>query len=118
RIARVAYTYIHVLLVAGIIVVAVSDELVLAHPLGHSAPSVLWTSIGGTALYLIGNLLFKGYVEGRPPLSHMAGLVLCAVLAFAGGALSPLVLGAATSLILIVVTIWEYVGRIEEPGHH
>ncbi|WP_288193578.1 low temperature requirement protein A [uncultured Phyllobacterium sp.] len=117
RIARVAYTYIHVLLVAGIIVVAVSDELVLAHPLGHSAPSVLWTSIGGTALYLIGNLLFKGYVEGRPPLSHMAGLVLWAGLAFSGGALSPLVLGAATSLILIVVTIWEYVGRIKEPGH-
>lgn len=118
RIARVAYTYIHVLLVAGIIVVAVSDELVLAHPIGHSGPAVLWTSIGGTALYLIGNLLFKGYVEGRPPLSHIAGLVLCAVLAFAGGALSPLVLGAVTSLILIVVTIWEYVGRIKEPGHH
>lgn len=118
RIARVAYTYIHVLLVAGIIVVAVSDELILAHPTGHSAPAVLWTSIGGTALYLIGNLLFKGYVEGRPPLSHIAGLVLCAVLAFAGGELSPLVLGAATSLILIVVTIWEYIGRVQEPAHH
>ncbi|QND53774.1 low temperature requirement protein A [Phyllobacterium sp. 628] len=118
KIARVAYTYIHVLLVAGIIVVAVSDELILAHPTGHSNSSVLWTSIGGTALYLIGNLLFKGYVEGRPPLSHIAGLVLCAALAFGGSELSPLILGAATTFILIIVTVWEYIGRVKEPNHH
>ena len=43
RIARSGYTYIHILIVAGIIVVAVGDELVLHHPRGHtewkSAPS-------------------------------------------------------------------------------
>ena len=32
RLARLAYTYLHLLLVAGIIVAAVGDELVLAHP--------------------------------------------------------------------------------------
>jgi low temperature requirement protein LtrA len=113
RIARIAYTYVHILLVAGIIVVAVSDELVLAHPLGHSDAATIWTSIGGTALYLIGNLLFKFYVAGRPPLSHLVGLGLCAVLAFFARDLSPLVLGTATSISLIIVSIWEYFGQAE-----
>ncbi|EJN04344.1 low temperature requirement protein A [Phyllobacterium sp. YR531] len=117
RIARIAYTYIHVLLVAGIIVVAVSDELILAHPSGHTEPAAIWTSIGGTALYLVGNLLFKFYVAGRPPLSHIAGLALCGLLAAFSGHLSPLLLGALTSLILIIVTIWELKGRRKEPHH-
>ncbi|UGY09389.1 low temperature requirement protein A [Phyllobacterium pellucidum] len=108
RIARIAYTYVHVLLVAGIIVVAVSDELVLDHPLGHAEAAMIWTSVGGTALYLVGNLLFKRYVNGRVPLSHLVGLVLCAGLAVICPALSPLAIGAATSAILIVVTVWEY----------
>ena len=33
-----AYTYVHLPLVAGIIVAAVGDELVLAHPTGHTGP--------------------------------------------------------------------------------
>lgn len=117
RIARIAYTYIPVLLVAGIIVVAVSDELILAHPSGHSEAATIWTSIGGTALYLVGNLLFKFYVAGRPPLSHLVGLGLCAVLAFFASHLSPLMLGALTSLILIVVAIWELRGQKKQPQH-
>ena len=120
RIARVAYTYVHILLVAGIIVVAVSDELILAHPTGHSDAATIWTSIGGTALYLAGNLLFKFYIAGRPPLSHMIGLGLCVILAFFAGGLAPLVLGSLTTGILIIVTIWEYFGQVEadRPGHH
>lgn len=117
RIARIAYTYIHVLLVAGIIVVAVSDELILAHPSGHTDVTAIWTSIGGTALYLVGNLLFKFYVAGRPPLSHIVGLALCGILAFFASHVSPLALGALTSLILIIVTIWELKGRRKDPHH-
>ncbi|MBB6470029.1 low temperature requirement protein A [Aminobacter carboxidus] len=111
RIARVAYTYIPVVLVAGIIVVAVSDELVLAHPLGHAEAAVIWTSIGGTALYLVGNLLFKFYVVGRAPLSHIIGLgLLAAMLPFASH-MSPLLIGAATTVVMVLVTILELRGQ-------
>jgi low temperature requirement protein LtrA len=108
--ARLAYTYIHVLLVAGIIVTAVADELVLAHPVGHHAdlPTVL-AVVGGPALYLAGNLLFKWTIYGRAPLSHLGGLALLAVLSAVGPMLDPLPLGIATTLILIVVAIWEHV---------
>ena len=52
RIARVAFTYLPVLLIAGIVVAAVADELVLAHPLGHHAePAMILTVVGGPALY-------------------------------------------------------------------
>ena len=38
RLARSGYTYIHILIVAGIISAAVGDELVLQHPSGHAEP--------------------------------------------------------------------------------
>ncbi len=38
RVARLSYTYLHIPLVAGIIVAAVGDELVLAHPLDRRGP--------------------------------------------------------------------------------
>ena len=53
RIARVAFTYLPVLLIAGIVVAAVADELVLAHPVGHHAePAMILTVVGGPALYV------------------------------------------------------------------
>ena len=36
RLGRNGYTYLHILIVAGIIVSAVADELALAHPDGHT----------------------------------------------------------------------------------
>jgi low temperature requirement protein LtrA len=115
EIARVAYTYIPVVLVAGIIVVAVSDELILAHPLGHAEAAVIWTSVGGSALYLIGNLLFKRYVVGRAPLSHIIGLGLLAALVPFASHMSPLLLGAATTVVMVLVTILELRGQ---PAKH
>lgn len=115
RIARVAYTYIPVVLVAGIIVVAVSDELVLAHPLGNSEAAVIWTSVGGSALYLFGNLLFKRYVTGRTPLSHLIGIAILAALVPLASHMSPLLVGAATTVVMVLVTVLELRGQ---PGRH
>lgn len=115
RIARVAYTYIPVLLAAGIIVVAVSDELILAHPLGHAQAAVIWTSIGGSALYLVGNLLFKRYVVGRAPLSHIIGLAILAAMVPFASHMSPLLIGAATTGVMVLVTVLELRGQ---PARH
>src|SRR5262249_29216139 len=66
RLARLAYTYMHLPLVAGIIVSAVGDELVLAHPTGHTDFKTAATTFGGPVLYLIGNLMFKRTTAERP----------------------------------------------------
>jgi low temperature requirement protein LtrA len=107
RYARIGYTYVHLLPVAGIIVSAVSDELILAHPLGHTDFKTASTTIAGFALFLFGNILFKQIMTGRPTLSHWIGLALLAVLAPFAGVLPPLAFGACATASLVVVAVWE-----------
>lgn len=107
RYARVAYTYVHLLVIAGIVAAAVSDEFILAHPEGHTDFKTAATTIGGAVLFLIGNALFKRIMTGRPTLSHWAGLALLAVLTPLATVLSPLAFGACANAILIIVAIWE-----------
>ena len=108
RLARSGYTYIHILIVAGIILAAVGDELVLQHPSGHASAGAVATIVGGPALYLAGNALFKRLSAPYLPLSHLAGLGLLALLVPAGLYVPPLVLAAGATAVLIVVVIWEW----------
>jgi low temperature requirement protein LtrA len=107
KLARQAYTYTHLLVVAGIVVCAVADELVLAHPIGHLEPPAIAAMIGGPALYLAGIGLFKWPVAGNFPLSHIAGLVLLALLVPVASHLEPIMLGGLTSAVLVIVAVWE-----------
>jgi low temperature requirement protein LtrA len=109
RLGRLAYTYFHIPIVAGIIVGAVADEAVLAHPGGATAWPVACVVLGGPALYLAGNILFKQAIWGRMPLSHLGGLALLMVLIPAAFHLPPLALGAAATLVLVIVAAWETV---------
>src|SRR5581483_4384829 len=59
RIARSGYTYLHIPIVAGIIVTAVADERTLAHAGGPITPETAAVILGGPALYLAGNAAFK-----------------------------------------------------------
>ena len=108
RLGRSGYTYLHILIVAGIIVSAVADELVLSHPLGHTDLKTLLVIVGAPALYLLGTASFKSLTAPNVPLSHLIGLGLLALVASAGMVASPLVLSAGTSASLIVVAIWEW----------
>jgi low temperature requirement protein LtrA len=107
RLARLAYTYLHMPIVAGIIVAAVADELVLKHPGGHSDPKTVISAIGGPLLFLFGTILFKHSFRGFLQLSHGVGIVALCVLAWFASELSPLVLSILTTAIMIVVAVWE-----------
>jgi low temperature requirement protein LtrA len=107
RLARLAYTYLHMPIVAGIIVSAVADELVLKHPHGHSDLKTVLSAIGGPLLFLIGTILFKHTIRGWLQLSHGAGIIALGVLAWFAGELSPLMLSIATTAILVIVAAWE-----------
>ena len=107
RVARLAYTYVHLLIVAGIVVAAVGDELVLAHPTGHTDAKTVIAVVGGPALFLLGNILFKRFATGRPTLSHWIGLILLASIAAAAHLMPPLAAGTAAAAVLIIVAIWE-----------
>ncbi|WP_025110651.1 low temperature requirement protein A [Pseudomonas sp. H1h] len=110
RQARIAYTYLHVLIVAGVIVSAVADELVLVHP-DHASDAGILVIVGGPWLFLLGNALFKWVISDRPlpPLSHVAGLLLLtlALPLALNQWFSALMLGALTTAIVVLVALWE-----------
>jgi low temperature requirement protein LtrA len=107
RVARLAYTYLHMPIVAGIVVVAVGDELVLAHPSGHSDAKTVISIVGGPLLFLVGVILFKHTIHGRWQLSHLVGIAAFVVLAPFGHLVSPLILSSITTAILLIVAVWE-----------
>jgi low temperature requirement protein LtrA len=116
-IARLAYTYLHLPIVAGIIVTAVSDELVLAHPYGATDAKAAVTLIGGPMLFIVGNLLFKRATAGRWPLSHLVGLGLLALLIPATGWLWPLGVAALAASMLVIVATWEMLSLLADQKH-
>jgi len=56
RIARLIYTYIHLPVAGGIIVLAAADEIVLDHPLKRAGIGPAAVVVGGTALFLAGSM--------------------------------------------------------------
>lgn len=111
-IGRAAYTYGHIPIVAGIIVLAVADEQVLAHPEGRSEPFLIASLLGGAFLFLGGTMMFKRMTGGqiRWPLSHLAGLglfALCGAWAIAVRP-EPLLLHSLATGLFILVATWEW----------
>jgi low temperature requirement protein LtrA len=110
KVALVAYSYMHIAIVAGIIVAAVGHEIVIVHP-HHASVSAIVTIIGGAALFLMGCLLFKwvSYERKTPPLSHAVGLVFLGLLCFAAFDhwFTTAQIGILTAITLVVVALWE-----------
>ncbi len=108
RLGRSAYHLIHPIMVAGIIVVAAADELVLARPDAVGVGSTSWLILGGTGLYVAGLLAFKLTVWGRLSWSRVAALVVIALLGLVAPHVSALVLSACTAAVVVAVAIADY----------
>ncbi|MBX4960029.1 low temperature requirement protein A [Rhizobium binae] len=106
--ARLAFTYAHIPILAGIIVHAVAVEFMFSHPHEAGDLGIAAAVLGGSGLFLIGNLWFKGATSGKLPLSHLAGLVFLILLAFAAPFIEIYLLGILATLVLIIVAAWEY----------
>jgi low temperature requirement protein LtrA len=108
RLARMGYTYLHLPLVAGIVLWAVADDRFLSAADEHDDGLLLRAVIiGGPLLFLVGALLFKRVSLGRWRLSHLAGLLALVLLVLAPA--GPLPLGGLAAIVLIVVAVWESV---------
>jgi low temperature requirement protein LtrA len=115
RLARLAYTYLHMPIVGGIILAAVADELVLKHPGGHADVRTVLTAVGGPLLFLVGTILFKHAIRGFLQLSHGAGIIALAAVGLFGRDLSPLWLSILTTAIMVVVAVWESLSLRTKP---
>ena len=63
--------------------------------------------VGGPLIYLLGNSVYKVVVYGWVPPSHIAGIVLLALLFPAAFMTDRLMVGALASVALIVVAVWQ-----------
>ena len=110
--ARNAYTYLHIPIVAGVVLTAVGDEMLITHPVGHGDTAMRIAMVGGPALFLLGNQAFKWVTAGVrfPPLSHFIGLFLLTCVAIAAYYLhwQPLAVGLAATGALIFTALWEW----------
>ncbi|QCI63760.1 low temperature requirement protein A [Phreatobacter stygius] len=123
RVARVGYTYLHIIIVAGVIIAAVADELVLGHPGGHVALPALLAIVGAPVVFLLGNGYFKWLSAPYFPLSHLAGLAVLAVVGateFQFHLSTPLALSLVTTGVLVLVALWEWLSLTRSKGapHH
>ena len=103
RLGRSAYTYCHIPMVAGIIVAAVGDELMLAHPGGHAGAATAATVLGGPALFLAGHGAFRRMVFGRVSVPRLLAVLALGGLWPLSPVLSPLLLAAAATLVVAAV---------------
>ena len=107
RLALSAYTHFHIPMIAGIIAVAASDELSVAHPTEQGTLASVGLTLGGTVLFLVGHALFKWAVFGMLPWSHVVAIAALAALMPVGLAIPTLVLSVAAGLIVVVLAVWD-----------
>lgn len=117
RLARLAFTYAHIPIVAGIVLTAVGAERSIAHPMDPATLAEAASVLGGVMLFLAGNGWFKAISGRNYPLSHLVGLGVSAVLLalcwISPAALSLVGLNICSTVLLLLVALWEHrsVGR-------
>ena len=108
HLARLAFTYAHLPIVAGVVLAAVGAERTIAHPGDPGNWAEAATLIGGAALFVAGNAWFKWISGADVPLSHLVGWGLSVALALASPCLTLLWLTTAAAAVPLVVAVWEH----------
>jgi len=105
ELARDSYSYIHFLIVAGIVLLALGLKKALGHPSDPLADTPAFALVGGIAVYLLGLVAFR-YRHIRSINRHRFAL---AALLFA---LFPLALevSALVMLVLLNLALWTMIG--------
>jgi low temperature requirement protein LtrA len=111
RLARDAYTYLHLPIIAGIIATAVGNDLLIAHPHEPLDGAGLAMVLGGPALYLLGESLFRRRMGGPAKVERVAFAALFVALIPVGDQLSALLLSAVVATLLTALAVWELLGR-------
>jgi low temperature requirement protein LtrA len=111
NVAGYAYTVAHFPLIAGILYIAIGIEQVVSRLAGHQPPPTQpldWTSTaalyGGTALYLLGRILFlRRSVGSAPPSRYVAAGIALALLPLAGTLPALAALGLLTAFLVALL---------------
>jgi low temperature requirement protein LtrA len=108
RMGRTAYHLIHPVMVAGIIVAAAADEVMVAGPGATGVAWKAWLVLGGTALFIAGHAAFKIAVWRVVPWSRLAAVAVLGLLGLAAPYVSVLGLGACATAVVIAVAALDH----------
>lgn len=93
----------HLIMVAGIVGMAVSSQLVVTRPFGETPPAWVAVTLGAPAMFLVGRGVLDYTVFGRISRSRLAGLVLLAAVAPAADLLPPVAVALLAMSVLALI---------------
>ncbi|MFJ6164439.1 low temperature requirement protein A [Micromonospora orduensis] len=100
---RLAFNYLHPVMVAGIIVTSAGDEQLLREPGASATVAGALFTLGGPALFLAGHAAYKAVLWRTPPTSRIAAVVV--LLALIPVAVASGVSVAACAAAAVAVTV-------------
>jgi low temperature requirement protein LtrA len=105
--ARDAYTYLHLPIIAGIIMVAIADDLLVAHPSDHLTTTGVVMATAGPAVYLLGESMVRLRMIRRVSPKRLVCVAALAVLGLLGGGMSALALTICVAALLAILAMSE-----------
>ena len=108
RLARDAYTYLHLPIVVGIIMVAVADRLLIAEPNRALTAGGIIMSVGGPAVYLLGESSVRLRMISSISPQRLLAVAALGLLGYLGRDLSALALSAAVAATMVTLAVWEH----------
>ncbi|WP_322759739.1 low temperature requirement protein A [Frankia sp. Cr2] len=119
QIGRDVYTYLHLPIIAGIVLTAVGVELVIVHPGGELHTAGALVTLGGPALYLLGLMACAARIGHRPSWPQMAAVVvLLAAVPLAAHVYGLLVLIVLTVGLIALVVVDQIRPQLADPPPH
>jgi low temperature requirement protein LtrA len=103
QLARDAFTYLHAGIVAGVVLAAVGDELVIAHPTEVLPGDEVAVVVAGPALYLLSHVALRLRMTGTISARRLIGAVACLALGGLGAVVPAIVLSGFLVLVLVGV---------------
>ena len=110
RLARDAYTYLHLPIVAGIIAVAVGDDLLIAGPSSSLSTFAALMLLGGPAIYLLGETLFRLRMIGTVSRKRLVTVAILCLLVLINSRVT------ALTLCIIVTLVLSGLAALEDTG--
>jgi low temperature requirement protein LtrA len=107
--ARDAYTYLHAVIVAGILLSAVGDELVIAHPTDELSHPQLAAVVSGPALYLLAHVALRLRITQKVSGRRLAGAIACLAVGVIGTSAPALVVAGLLVGVLVAVIAADHV---------
>jgi low temperature requirement protein LtrA len=108
--ARDAYSYLHLPIVAGVIMVAVGDDFLVSDATASLSTAGLIMLVGGPALFLAAENMFRLRMIGSIGSKRAVAIAALCLAGFAASALPALAVGAILAGLLTLLALWEAAG--------